>query len=96
MEKIIDQLAEKYKIPKVAVKEALDSIFKYTKEMMAEEDLEGIMFTYFGKFVVKPGKKQWIMKYRHIKKRLDEIENEQGKTNPRGLGELDSTGVQSS
>ncbi len=75
MEEIIEILAEKYRIPKVVVREAILSIFKYTKEMMAEDKLEGMKFIGLGKVLVKPGKKRFVLKYREIKKKLDEIES---------------------
>lgn len=75
MEEIVEILAEKYRIPKVVVREAILSMFKYTKEMMAEDKLEGMKFIGLGKIVVKPAKRRFVNKYREILKKLNEIES---------------------
>ncbi len=74
MEEIIKILAEKHRLPEIVVREAVLSMFKYTKDMMAEDKLEGMKFIGLGKFIVKPYRKKYILKYREIQKRLNDME----------------------
>lgn len=93
MQRIIEQLAEKHQLPKAVVKEALESMIKFTKQMMIANELEGIMLPAFGKFVVKPAKKRWIRKYRKVKEGLERIENEQNKRDFNRMGECSTERV---
>jgi nucleoid DNA-binding protein len=93
MQRIIEQLAEKHQLPKGVVKEAVESMIKYTKQVMINNELEGIMLPAFGKFVIKPGKKKWIKTYRRIRKELDRIEHEQTSRDHKWLDEQDTSRV---
>lgn len=55
-EKIIEELAEKYNLPKPIIEKVVRSQFKYTADIMAGGTMQAVRHPYLGVFAVKPGR----------------------------------------
>lgn len=69
-QEIIQQLSDKYNVPKQDIEEAVNSQFKIAKTFLERDDMPTVRLPYFGKFIINK------RKLNHIKKH-----NERNKTN---------------
>lgn len=76
MEKIIEELSKKYKLPKIAVEQVIKSMFGFTADMMRKGDMGSISLMYLGKFCVKPGRKRFKLRYDKVREYLTRREKE--------------------
>jgi len=56
------ELAEKYNLSVLEVKKICNSQFEYTMLVMQEGKDEQVMLQYLGKFLVKPFRREWMIK----------------------------------
>lgn len=95
MERVIDELAKKYKLPKVVIREIVESPFRFTAEIMRKGDFESVHLLYLGKFAVKPGRKRFMQRYHKLREYLTSKEKELNEcykdyiSDSRGIHELD-------
>lgn len=54
--KIIDKLAEKYKLPKPIIEKIISSQFKFVADTMASGEMTPVRLPYLGVFAVKPNR----------------------------------------
>lgn len=74
-QQIIEQLADKYRVPKKEVEKAVNSQFKFAKQLMQQPDMPQVRLPFWGVF--KPNVKQ-IKKIQEVNERT---RNKDKKTN---------------
>ncbi len=80
------ELAKKYDITIFVAKQIIDSPFKFLKDRIVEKKYEGIMLPYLGKFIVKPGVKDFLIRL-HENKEKGENPGDCNSNNQQGIVE---------
>lgn len=65
------EIAKKYNVTIFVAKQIIDSPFKFLKKRMEEKNYEGMMLPYLGKFIVKPGVKDFLIRMHEAKEKRE-------------------------
>lgn len=64
---IIKQLSEKYKVSQEQIEKAVNSQFKFAKQLMEKQDMPAVRLPYFGKFIINKRKLNHIKRHERNK-----------------------------
>lgn len=80
---IVNRLAKKHNIPTMRAENAARMQFSFIRDMISKGEFKSVIILKLGKFIVKPKRKEILIKYSELKKRQIEAGE-----NPTGLGEF--------
>jgi nucleoid DNA-binding protein len=80
---IVNKLAKKHNIPIMKAEVAANSQFSFIRSTIAKGNLESIILLKLGKILVKPKRKELLLKYNELRRKQIEAGE-----HPTGLGEF--------